>query len=44
MKKQRIAFSIDKKMQVLAEVDVHLGMWMDLMAFLVCLFVKHDSE
>jgi len=34
MKKQCIVFSVDKKMQVLAEVDAHLGTWVDLVAFL----------
>jgi len=34
MKKQRVMFSIDKKMQVLAEVDARLGTWVDLVAIL----------
>jgi hypothetical protein len=34
MKKQRMVFSIDKKMQVFAEVDAHLGTWVDLIAIL----------
>jgi len=34
MKKQRIVFSIDQKMQVLAKVYAHLGTRMDLAAIL----------
>ena len=32
--KQRIVFSVDKKIQVLAEVYAHLGTWVDLAAIL----------
>jgi hypothetical protein len=34
MKKQPIVFSVDKKMQVFAKVDAHLGTQVDLAAFL----------
>jgi hypothetical protein len=34
MKKQCIVLSVDKKMQVLAKVDAHLGTWVDLVAVL----------
>jgi hypothetical protein len=32
--KQRKVFSIDKKMQILAEADAHVGTWVDLAAVL----------
>jgi hypothetical protein len=37
MKKQHTVFSIDKKMQILAKADAHVGTPMDLAAMLVLL-------
>ena len=34
MNKQCIVFSVDKKMQILAEVYAHLGTWVDLVAII----------
>jgi hypothetical protein len=34
MKRQRAVFSIDKKLQILAEVDAHMGTQVDLVAML----------
>jgi hypothetical protein len=35
MKKQHKVFSLDEKMQILAEVDAYVGTWVDLAAMLV---------
>jgi hypothetical protein len=46
MKKQHRMFSTDKKMQILAEVDTHMGAQVDLAATLGLSVsnVKHNSE
>jgi hypothetical protein len=34
MKKQHKVFSVDERMQILAEVDAYVGTWVDLAAML----------